>query len=501
MDGFRDGQGAPQATAVMNAHNAVSEFIRRYQSLSAHRDSYDHLIKDLIVYSESIESKLRVENANLVSRIRDTELSLEDATRSRRELQQQVRQLEVYRDAVLQDHNYLKVAPLAGDAGDCSLSWQNSNPYVIALLDGDCLLFKETFIKQGVEGGKKAAYTLRAAILEQCGAHANSIEVISTVYANLAGLCKAMRNDGSLGPENDLKSFTLGFTQAKVSFDFIDVGHGKDRAGNKIKEIAKWHLRNSNCKQVILGISHDAGYAPFLDELFQDPSLRVRVTVLEGIPTVREVAATGVNILNMNDSLFRSEKPVPNADLVPCSPVTPVALPHYGPVSPAGAKTMTTSDTSTGIPTPSTSATSTPGQVTATTYALAVKNPSPPPPISSTQPKLTPMSPTRPQPAKSTIWNPGPRGLDTPLKVSQAALDAVKKRRDQSKLCNNHYLRGPCAKGTACAFEHKYRPTPNELVAIAFLARLNPCSNGQKCEVVDCIYGHHVSFVFSSSGF
>lgn len=95
--------------------------------------------------------------------------------------------------------------------------------------------FKETFIKQGVEGGKKAAYTLRAAILEQCGAHANSIEVISTVYANLAGLCKAMRNDGSLGPENDLKSFTLGFTQAKVSFDFIDVGHGKDRAGNKIK--------------------------------------------------------------------------------------------------------------------------------------------------------------------------------------------------------------------------------------------------------------------------
>ncbi|EAQ86938.1 hypothetical protein CHGG_08191 [Chaetomium globosum CBS 148.51] len=447
----------------MNAHNAVSEFIRRYQSLSAHRDSYDHLIKDLIVYSESIESKLRVENANLVSRIRDTELSLEDATRSRRELQQQVRQLEVYRDAVLQDHNYLKVAPLAGDAGDCSLSWQNSNPYVIALLDGDCLLFKETFIKQGVEGGKKAAYTLRAAILEQCGAHANSIEVISTVYANLAGLCKAMRNDGSLGPENDLKSFTLGFTQAKV----------------------------------ILGISHDAGYAPFLDELFQDPSLRVRVTVLEGIPTVREVAATGVNILNMNDSLFRSEKPVPNADLVPCSPVTPVALPHYGPVSPAGAKTMTTSDTSTGIPTPSTSATSTPGQVTATTYALAVKNPSPPPPISSTQPKLTPMSPTRPQPAKSTIWNPGPRGLDTPLKVSQAALDAVKKRRDQSKLCNNHYLRGPCAKGTACAFEHKYRPTPNELVAIAFLARLNPCSNGQKCEVVDCIYGHHCPSVQS----
>ena len=94
------------------------------------------------MYSESTESKLRAENANLVARIRNTELDLEDATRSRRELQQQVQQLEVYRNAVVQDNNYLKVAPLAGVVGDCSLSWQNSNPYVIALLDGDCLLVR-----------------------------------------------------------------------------------------------------------------------------------------------------------------------------------------------------------------------------------------------------------------------------------------------------------------------------------------------------------------------
>ncbi len=90
--------------------------------------------------------------------------------------------------------------------------------------------------------------------------------------------------------------------------------------------------------------------------------------------------------------------------------------------------------------------------------------------------------------------NPGPRGLDTPLQVSQTALDTIKKRRDHNKLCNNHYLRGPCAKGSSCTFEHKYRPTKDELVAIAFLTRLNPCSNGQGCEVDDCIYGHHVSF-------
>lgn len=97
------------------------------------------------------------------------------------------------------------------------------------------LQFKETFIGQGVDGGKKAAYALRAAILEQCGSHANDIEVVAKVYANLAGLCKAMRRDGSLSSESDLKDFSLGFTQAKASFDFVDVGHGKERADNKIK--------------------------------------------------------------------------------------------------------------------------------------------------------------------------------------------------------------------------------------------------------------------------
>jgi hypothetical protein len=62
------------------------------------------------VYSESIESTLRAELATVLGKLRDTELDLEDATRSRRDLQQQVQQLEVYREAVLQDNNYLKVA-------------------------------------------------------------------------------------------------------------------------------------------------------------------------------------------------------------------------------------------------------------------------------------------------------------------------------------------------------------------------------------------------------
>ena len=132
MDVLRNGQALSPATAAMDVNNTIAEFVHRYQSLSVYRDTQDNLIKvhilascltgpelhdltssqDLIVYSESLDASLRAENAKLVSRLRDTELDLDDATKSRRDLQQQVQQLEVYREAVLQDVNYLKVTPL-----------------------------------------------------------------------------------------------------------------------------------------------------------------------------------------------------------------------------------------------------------------------------------------------------------------------------------------------------------------------------------------------------
>lgn len=44
-----------------------------------------------------------------------------------------------------------------------------------------------------------------------------------------------MKRDGSIENESELKEFTLGFSQAKASFDFVDVGFGKERADSKIK--------------------------------------------------------------------------------------------------------------------------------------------------------------------------------------------------------------------------------------------------------------------------
>lgn len=259
-------------------------------------------------------------------------------------------------------------------------------------------------------------------------------------------------------------------------------------------ETTKWHLRNINCKQVILGISHDAGYAPFLDELFHEAPIRDRVTILEGYPTTREILATESQILNLNETLFRSDKLIDRAFRNP----TPPTLISPGVIG-SGVPSIN-SVTSNSASTPATSTTSTPATAPATTYARAIGNASPPPqiilpiqprPVTAVRPSQQVVKP----PPVTVTWNPGPRGLDPPIQVSQTALDSIKKRKDNNKLCNNHYLRGPCAKGEGCCFEHKYKPTKDEINAIAFLTRLNPCANGQECDVEDCIYGHHVSFV------
>lgn len=343
------------------------------------------------------------------------------------------------------------------------------------------LQFNTDLIQQGVDGGKKAANALRNAVLEQCSDLSEDTEVIAKVCANVAGLGKAMKRDGCLENPEDLRDFTLGFTQGKASFDFVDVGHGKERADSKIKGLAypsprtAWNVvadfipyrshkmefkvvlraisvptpltteRNHNCKQILLGVSHDAGYAPFLDEVLRDESITRRITIVEGPPIVRELSSTGVRIINFAD-IFRCEKLIDR-------------LPNTSPVPPS---------TWAGV----------------TSFASPPSAPLPLVPVKNGTIQPTPARP------KAT-WNPGPRGLDEPITVSAAILDKIKRRTSSNKLCNNHYLRGPCAKGDECCFEHNYKATEEDLKAIAYLTRLNPCVNGQECELEYCIYGHH----------
>lgn len=72
-------------------------------------------------------------------------------------------------------------------------------------------------------------------ILEQCGDHANEIQVMVKIVANLATLAKALKADGSIQNESDLRDFFVGFSQCLSSFDFVDIGTGASNLSSKIK--------------------------------------------------------------------------------------------------------------------------------------------------------------------------------------------------------------------------------------------------------------------------
>ncbi|TVY15550.1 hypothetical protein LARI1_G007171 [Lachnellula arida] len=69
---------------------ALMDFVQRFRTLQTHRDIGNQLIQEILIYSEHIEGTLREENSQLAKELEDAQLDLEDARRSRREMQQKL---------------------------------------------------------------------------------------------------------------------------------------------------------------------------------------------------------------------------------------------------------------------------------------------------------------------------------------------------------------------------------------------------------------------------
>jgi hypothetical protein len=218
----------------------------------------------------------------------------------------------------------------------------------------------------------------------------------------------------------------------------------------------------------MLGISHDAGYTSFLDELLRDESVARMVTILEGGSIVPELVRTDVGITQLRE-IFRQERILYNVENISNYFHS---LSHSADAS-RSQSPSTILSRNTGTP----------------TWAGVTSTPT------SSTPPQTPAAASRSF-TSSTWWNPGPRGLDEPINVDPVVYERVKRRTGSDKLCNNHFLRGPCVRKD-CTFQHHHKCTEKELEAIAVITRLNPCANGQDCTQNTCIYGHHCPSVIS----
>ncbi|KAI0181792.1 hypothetical protein GGR52DRAFT_55501 [Hypoxylon sp. FL1284] len=425
--------------------HGLTDFVDRYQQYMVDKEKTHSFIQDILMYANDTETNLRTEISTLQQALNDTRLDLADAKKSRRDFQLRLRDNEMR----------MGLAPVR-------------HPYAVLLIDGDGLIFKEHLVRKGAAGGKKAAEELHAAVIDKYSyTEEGPIDVIVQIVANVSGLSKAMRRDRCMDDEANLYDFIAGFNQVKAPFHFADIGDKSEAVDAKLLCSAHFHLRNVSCKFLLMGVSHDASYAPYLDHFIHDDSIKQRIIVIEGCPTAQEIVDTGITVTSFKD-IFRGDK----LKVQPLQSETP----------PLSETTQTTSSV------PSVA----PSVAPSVSYAAITQTrASPPPQITLPIPLKKAPTPARTFKPVTTVWNPGPRGLDPPIQINQAVLDKLKTRTGNEKLCNNHFLRGPCTKGDDCLFDHKYKPTKEEKNVIAFFARLSPCTKGQQCDIDNCIYGHH----------
>ncbi|OAA79178.1 CCCH zinc finger DNA binding protein [Akanthomyces lecanii RCEF 1005] len=443
----------------------LMNFVNRYNDLMVVRDSTDKLI-------EGLERALNQETNRLEGELRNCQVDLAEANASRREFEKKLSRYESEMGALYTENK----------------TYKNRNPYIVVLIDGDGLLFQDAWIRHGVEGGKKAANALHSSVARQWTGKSQNMQIIAKVVANCAGLARALNS-------NDFRDFAAGFTQGNAAFDFVDVGNGKERrADSKIRDNIRWHLQNLNCRQILLGVSNDAGNVTFIEDLFRaDVSARDRISLIEGGAGLSaDLKATGANTTRLDKDIFRADKLVERTSAYAAAAIGPRTASPAGSVASSGGGGGASSSTFSyanaiinGTPPPTMSIPLAPNKPSPRSKANGASSSSPSPSPGGGPPQYQKIPPQQPD------WNPGARGLDEPIIVNVAVMDAVKKRKDTDKLCNNHFLRGPCAKGEGCNFVHDYKPNSEETNAIAVLARQNPCTHGQDCENWECIYGHH----------
>jgi hypothetical protein len=217
-------------------------------------------------------------------------------------------------------------------------------------------------------------------------------------------------------------------------------------------------LKNYNCNSIILGASHDNGYARVLHAVTCENNEALRkIQLLEGPPFGRELEDMPFNTVQFTE-VFSTEK----FDAFKPVQKTSSTGPPPGMTSPTLTHARAASTSVSGNPPP-------PGSYAAA--VVTVPTYSPPASVGHGSPK----------PAKATV-----------ITESAAMKEAIRKIKQlHPKPCNNHYLKGDCLyTNSECKFGHEYTLGPADLSAMKKLAATKQCNWGKDCINERCYYSH-----------
>nr|KMM68359.1 CCCH zinc finger protein [Coccidioides posadasii RMSCC 3488] len=424
----------------------IPDLFQRYEQLKAVEQTKDALIEDLLHRVTELEKAYQ-----------QTRLDHDRETRFNREVQMHEMEL-------MEQITRIKAV-------------MDQEPFLLVMIDGDGLIFQDSFLKQGEQGGKDAANQLWVAIRDYSSRNFPNLQspkIVTRIYANVKGLAEACYKAGIVERPALIEDFVRGFNGSRLLFDFVDVGSGKDRADDKIAEYLKLNLYNCHCHQIFLGCSHDNGYARILEDLLADRELVGRISLIEGVPFERELVSIKSSYrVTKFDSLFRDSK-IPNhgsslETWTNAVRTLPTAS-HSRPISPHPSNNgrARVSSSSNGAPSP---------QTWAATIAAAASTP---------MTDLTPSKPGTPslQVVERNKYGQRVDRLDFKT-IPKDELKHIKKL----KLCNQYFLLGECP-NLSCHHTHDYKLTKNERVILQAVARMTPCHFGTDCDDPGCIYGH-----------
>lgn len=115
---------------------------------------------------------------------------------------------------------------------------QDREPFVVILLDGEGIIFKDEYFQQGEEGGRNAAKQLEAGLRSYLSTNLSSInepKLLTKVYLDVRGLGELCARTGLIADAASIHEFVRGFNETMPHSEIVDIASGKRKAFHKIQ--------------------------------------------------------------------------------------------------------------------------------------------------------------------------------------------------------------------------------------------------------------------------
>ncbi|KAJ5654294.1 hypothetical protein N7490_001297 [Penicillium lividum] len=423
-----------------------SPYLDRYRQIGALDQQKNQLIEELLQRVTELENSFQREK---LDHERETRFN-RDIQLHEMELMQQISQIKTIMDR---------------------------EPFVVVLLDGEAIIFKDDFLQLGEEGGRNAAqqfYTAMHTYLSKNLPSVNVPKIILKLYLNVKGFAETCVRSGILADPATVHEFIRGFNETMSCSEIIDIGSGKNRANDKIQEMFQVFLYNCHCHQVFIGCASNTEYAEFLEETLNDGDLTGRVSLVEGVTFDKELDAV--------KGSFRTAK---FPDVLRSSKVAPIYVAPWKSSLPS--RSLLTPSPSQQLQNPpplSRTSTNTSASGLGAHLAATIPN------TSNETPdfQVVRSKGSGSTPVKAVERNKYGQRVDR-LDFKSIPRDDLN-RLKKLKLCNYYFLLGECPNEENCYHDHDRKLTRQELHILSAIARMTPCRFGLECDDPECIYGH-----------